>query len=177
MAFCTSCGSQLPENVRFCSSCGAKVSEQAAPQAPVYEAPPVSEPVHEQLAYEQPIYQQPQYQAPQYSYEQPQEAPVEQPRKSSLAAPILSLCFAFTAFILGYIFGQRTMNGSIVLNVFRFFFNIPAFVLGIVGLVKSCKGKNIAGIILAAIGLLLSLYVFYLIISYFSFISKFSYWY
>ncbi len=177
MAFCTSCGSPLPENVRFCSNCGTKLPEQAASQPPVQEAAPVSQPVYEQPAYEQPIYQQPQYQAPQYTYQQPQEAPAEQPKKSSLAAPILSLCFALTAFLLGYIFGQHTLSGGVVLNVIRFLFAIPAFVLGIVGLVKSCKGKNIAGIILSSLGLILVLYTLYIIIRFLSLVSRFGYWY
>lgn len=84
MAFCTNCGTQIPDGAVFCPGCGTK----QAPEAPVSAEPirfeetqvldaqePVYAPVYEEPA---PTYEPPVYTPP--VYEQPQQAPVyEQP--------------------------------------------------------------------------------------------------
>ena len=34
MAFCTNCGTNVPDGIKFCTSCGTPMSVQAQPQAP-----------------------------------------------------------------------------------------------------------------------------------------------
>ena len=56
MAFCTNCGTNVPDGIKFCTSCGTPMSVQAQPQAPPQAYAPPSQP-----AYAQP---QPGYVAP-----------------------------------------------------------------------------------------------------------------
>lgn len=51
-----------------------------------------------------------------------------------------------------------------VVLVLRIFLIIPALIFGIIGLIKSAMTKNIIGIILSCVGLLVSLYLIYGII-------------
>ena len=60
MAFCTNCGTNVPDGIKFCTSCGTPMSVQAQPQAP----PP-----------------------PQQTYVQPQPAP--QPLPQQAYAPLI----------------------------------------------------------------------------------------
>ena len=55
MAFCASCGTQVPDDVKFCPTCGKAVDGAAAPQAPYppqqqYAAPPPQQPYAQQYA-------------------------------------------------------------------------------------------------------------------------------
>lgn len=91
--FCNNCGTQLPDNSAFCANCGAAQNvQQAAPQAPAYEAQP---------QYNQaPVYEaQPQYnQAPVYN------AAPEADAGSLLVKGILALAlseFGIPGIILG----------------------------------------------------------------------------
>ena len=68
MAFCTNCGTNVPDGIKFCTSCGTPMSVQAQPQAPpppqqTYVQPqPAPQPLPQQ-AYtppSQPAYAQPQ---------------------------------------------------------------------------------------------------------------------
>lgn len=90
MSFCTSCGSQIPDNAKFCINCGAPAPQAAtmdrsipkpepAPQTNYvndfrqqqYQQPqPQYAYQQPQPQYQQPQYQQPQYQQPQYGYQQ-----------------------------------------------------------------------------------------------------------
>lgn len=170
----------------------APIAPQPAPQPvqqPVYTAPAAPQrPVY------QPQYQQPpvQPQAPMYQQPpvQPQPAPVQpvEEKKSgaSIVPPLLSVIFGVLAFVLGYVFsyiynryllieGFAFAPMAIVFAVVRIIFCIPALVLGIIGLIKSIKAKKIVGIILAAVGLLLSLYVLITAFSLISNIAKYTF--
>ena len=115
MAFCTNCGSQLPENSAFCINCGAPVAQQAEP----VNQPPVNETAAAQAAPEstqaqgtaQAEYQQAQYSQPnqQNYYAQQNVAPnFQQPApdsKSAVAAGILGIllgAFGVHNFYLGF---------------------------------------------------------------------------
>lgn len=140
-------------------------------QQPVYQQP-VQQPVYQQPV-QQPVYQQPVYQQP---VQQPVYQPVQQPvastapaedKKPSLVMPILAISFAVFAWLLGYLAnGGMALAAMVVLRVFLL---IPSLIFGIIGLIKSLKGKkNIVGIILSACALLI---VFYLLFSLFRMIS------
>lgn len=145
-------------------------------QQPVYQQP-VQQPIYQQPA-QQPIYQQP---VQQPVYQQPVQQPVYQqpvvpvepaaPKKPSLVMPILSASFAIFAWVLGLLVNGISLAAAIV--IFRFFLIIPALVFGIIGLIKSLKGeKNIVGIILSCVGLLVSLYLIYNIIRFFGMLAS-----
>lgn len=140
-------------------------------QQPVYQQP-VQQPVYQQPV-QQPVYQQPVYQQP---MQQPVYQPVQQPvaptaptedKKPSLVMPILAISFAVFAWLLGFLAnGGMALAAMVVLRVFLL---IPSLIFGIIGLIKSLKGKkNIVGIILSACALLI---VFYLLFSLFRMIS------
>jgi uncharacterized membrane protein YvbJ len=85
MAFCTSCGAQIPDGTKFCPSCGA--AQEAAQ--------PVQQPV-----YQQPVYQQPVYQEPQVN-----DGQKDAQAGSCLTMGILALIFMSTG-LLGIIFAS-----------------------------------------------------------------------
>ena len=76
MAFCSQCGTQMPDDSRFCPTCGASmVAAPAAPSAPPAAPPaPPAEPVPSQGYQAGPQYQQANtgYQGPQYQQAGPQ---------------------------------------------------------------------------------------------------------
>lgn len=97
----------------------------------------------------------------------PAAQPVQQPvvpaapaedKKPSLVMPILAISFAVFAWLLGYIAnGGMALAAMVVLRVFLL---IPSLIFGIIGLIKSLKGKkNLIGIILSACALLIALYL------------------
>lgn len=69
MAFCTNCGTNVPDGIKFCTSCGTPMSVQAQPQAP----PP-----------------------PQQTYVQPQPAPQPPPQQAYAPAIATGLCATST---------------------------------------------------------------------------------
>lgn len=101
--FCPNCGTNVPEGANACPNCGTFLAAQPAPEAPVYQAPPVQEPVYQAPA--QPAYQQPVYQAA------PAAAPAEA-SKSILVFGILAIAFACSFYLafLGIVFGAITKS-------------------------------------------------------------------
>ena len=131
-------------------------------QQPVYQQP-VQQPVYQQPV-QQPVYQQPIYQQP--VYQQPVQPPMAtvpaEEKKPSLVMPILCASFAVFAWLIGFIFGRGLGAAWAAVLVTRIFLIIPALIFGIIGLIKSLKGKkSIAGIILSTGGLLICLYLIY----------------
>lgn len=152
---------------------GTAVPPAQPVQQPVYQQP-VQQPVYQQPVY-QPVYQQPVqqpvYQQPvqQPVYQQPVYQPVQQPvapaapaedKKPSLVMPILAISFAGFAWLLGYLASGGMALA--VLVILRVFLLIPSLIFGIIGLIKSLKGKkNIVGIILSSCALLIVLYLLF----------------
>ena len=139
----------------------------AAPAAQPVQQPVYQQPV-QQAVYQQPV-QQPVYQQPVYQPAQQPVAPTApaEDKKPSLVMPILAISFAVFAWLLGFLAnGGMALAAMVVLRVFLL---IPSLIFGIIGLIKSLKGKkNIVGIILSACALLI---VFYLLFSLFRMIS------
>lgn len=166
MAFCTKCGTSLPEGAGFCPSCGAKndyqpVAPAAEPvfqqpvaepigetellneQPPVVEQPPVAEaqPVYEQPPVQEPVYQQPVYQQPSYSYQQPvYQQPVAE---AQLEVSTGSKVMGFIGMGLGI---MALVMGSLALIMsFAGFDDIDMAVMaisyGIIGLIAGIPGK------------------------------------
>ena len=132
---------------------------QPAPVAPpVQQAPvqPISEPIPEPVP--QPV-------------PQPVAEKAPATKKVSLVTPILAAVFALLAFLCGYLSRPLLVNGLpvgamiVIISILRIGFSIPALVLGIIGLIRSIKGKKIVGIIIAGIALVVTIYVFYLLIT------------
>ena len=152
--------------------CVNPTAPQPVAQQPVYAAPqqpqyPPQQPVYQQPVYQQPVYQQPP-QAP--VYQQAPAAPAQEKKSAAaIVFPILSAVFALLALLLsifaGQIYHSFIMAGApvyviiLAVSIVRIIFCIPSLVFGIIGLIKSIKAKKIVGIILAALGLLLALYV------------------
>lgn len=109
MAFCSNCGTQIPDGSIFCPGCGSKCV--ATPQTPSYAEPvlpqdtyvlfpqePVNAPVQEEAppAYQPPVYEQPAppvYQPPVYTppvYEEPAYQPPAYQPPVATAQPQLS---------------------------------------------------------------------------------------
>lgn len=117
------------------------VPQGNAPQynQPVYEQPVYEQPIYEQTQYQQPQYEQPQYQQP--MYQQPYQQPVKDDSKgmaiTSLVCGILSVtccCGGWLPSILALVFGIISVNRK-----------------------KEQNGMAVAGIILGAIGLVISI--------------------
>ena len=66
MAFCTKCGTQLPDGATFCTTCGAALEQAAPAPAPQPQMQPQMQPQQPQMQPQQPQMQQPQMQQPQY---------------------------------------------------------------------------------------------------------------
>ena len=73
--------------------------------------------------------------------------------------PILAISFAIFTWILGFFF-KGFYSSVVILTVLRAILLIPTLIFGIIGLIKSLKGKkNLIGIILSACALLIALYL------------------
>ena len=179
--YCESCGAFVPDGQKFCASCGAamgtpsaypasaptpvSVAPAAAPApAPAPAPQPMAQPIYQQPAYQpQPQYQQPQYQQPQYqapTYQQPVAVaqpvyaqpvytqPVvvaQQPVKRGNGMATAGLVFGILAFVFSWIPGLY------------YGFGLLGLIFSIVGLCKKNapgKGKAIAGLILAVLGVI-----------------------
>ena len=171
--YCESCGTFVPDGQSFCSNCGTPVA-QAAP-APVAAAPapqPMVQPQPAQPAYQQPAYQQPQPQYQQPQYQQPQyQAPtyqqpvaVAQPMYAQpvYAQPVLVAQQPAPAkrgngmATAGLVFGILTFVFCFIPSLY-YGFGLLGLIFSIVGLVKKNapgKGKAIAGLILAVLGVI-----------------------
>lgn len=168
--FCKYCGTQLNDDAKFCTACGKALVEEPAqaptepvykaPAEPVYQAPaePVyqapAEPVYQAPA--EPVYQapaEPVYQAPQYQVAPAYEAPAEPaaapaPAQSAGMFPLLSLIIGAVAATFGILSGLGVF--PLVMALIGM---IPAVIFGVLGLIRSIKGKDKKGIILSAVGL------------------------
>lgn len=88
MAFCTNCGTNVPDGIKFCTSCGTPMSVQAQPQAPpppqqTYVQPQPAPQPPPQQAYAPPS--QPAYAQPQPGYVAPAGDPnAPLPREASM---------------------------------------------------------------------------------------------
>ena len=193
MRFCPQCGAQLTDDAQFCPNCGTKIEQiqdaaatvvNAAPEAPAQPQPQPQynpQPQYQQPQYQQPQYQQPQYQQPQYQqpqYQQPAPAPVQK-KKRGLGLAIAGLILGIIGMIIAYapvwvaaammssgdIPREATKAVGIIVALFTVVFGILAFIFSLVGMIKSIKSKNIAGIIIGAIGLVGSIVLWVLLLS------------
>lgn len=105
--FCTSCGSQQPDQAVFCSSCGAR-AQVSAPQA-------VQQP------YAQPVYQQP----------QPAYGPTP---KSKTSAVLLAVFLGVWAWLYTYKFDATKFWITFSVSFVLFFLNLVLPGIGFLGL-------------------------------------------
>ena len=126
------------------------------PPQPVYQPPiPPAQPAYQQPA--QPTYQQPA--APTYQYA-PQAASEPVRPKSSLALPILAAVFSFIIIVIS-LATRDSLEGLLAGGIVTLLLLIPTFIFALIGLIKSIKGRRVAGIILSAISLALVLFFFF----------------
>lgn len=129
--------------------------EAPKPEAPAYQPPqPVYQPP---IPPAQPAYQQPA--APAYQYA-PQAASEPARPKSSLALPILAAVFSFIIIVIS-LATRDSLEGLLAGGVVTLLLLIPTFIFALIGLIKSIKGRRVAGIILSAISLALVLFFFF----------------
>lgn len=162
---CSNCGKEIPDGVKFCPECGAPAAsepfipaEPAAPAVPPYPSDPVypSEPV--QQAYPQPSapYAPPQTYPGQQTYRQPvYAAPAQKTNGLAVAGFVCSLA----SFILPYV-GVVTAIVGLILSI-----------IGIGQIKKSGekgRGLAIAGIIIGALIILLTIVAVILLVYFFS---------
>lgn len=180
--YCESCGAFVPDGQKFCASCGAAIGTPSAypasaptPVAAVPVAAPAPSPAPQPMAQPQqaqPIYQQPVYQQPQPIYQQPQyQAPTYQ-QPVAVAQPV----YAQPVYTQPVVVAQQPApakrgNGmataGLVFGILAFVFSwIPGlyYGFGLLGLIFSIvgickkkapgKGKAIAGLILAVLGVI-----------------------
>lgn len=129
--------------------------EAPKPEAPAYQPPqPVYQPP---IPPAQPAYQQPA--APAYQYA-PQAASEPVRPKSSLALPILAAVFSFIIIVIS-LATRDSLEGLLAGGIVTLLLLIPTFIFALIGLIKSIKGRRVAGIILSAISLALVLFFFF----------------
>lgn len=129
--------------------------EAPKPEAPAYQPPrPVYQPP---IPPAQPAYQQPA--APAYQYA-PQAASEPVRPKSSLALPILAIVFSFIIIVIS-LATRDSLEGLLAGGIVTLLLLIPTFIFALIGLIKSIKGRRVAGIILSAISLALVLFFFF----------------
>lgn len=129
MRFCTNCGAKLLDGAKFCQCCGTRVA--SAPESANAAAKPVSD--GEVFVFDAQEYAPP-VQAVKY-----EELPAE--KKSSLVTPIIAFVSS-VLFIIGLILPDSP-------PIFVLFLPILA-VFGIIGLIKSIKGRRALGIVFSA---------------------------
>lgn len=129
--------------------------EAPKPEAPAYQPPqPVYQPP---IPPAQPAYQQPA--APAYQYA-PQTATEPVRPKSGLALPILAAVFSFIIIVIS-LATRDSLEGLLAGGIVTLLLLIPTFIFALIGLIKSIKGRRVAGIILSAISLALVLFFFF----------------
>lgn len=154
-----------------------QIGYQKPAQQPAYQQPvrqmgyqkPVQQPVHrqpaQQPAYRQPVqqigYQNP-IQQPRQRMDPPKPTTVSSPaaeKPSSLVMPILCPLVAVLAWLLGYVLIRYTSVPVGLSMILPFYPIVAASVFGIIGFIKSFKGKkNMIGMLLSAGGFLFCLY-------------------
>lgn len=133
MGFCVNCGAKLLDGAKFCQCCGTKVATQAIDNA-VETEKPVSD--GEVFVFDAQEYVPP-VQAVKY-----EELPAE--KKSSLVTPIIALVSTVLFFA-----GLLIPDSSPILVLF-----LPLMLIfGIIGLIKSIKGRRALGIVFSAVAL------------------------
>lgn len=171
--YCESCGTFVPDGQSFCSNCGTPVAQAApAPEAAAPAPQPMVQPQPAQPAYQQPAYQQPQPQYQQLQYHQPQyQAPTYQ-QPVAVAQPVYAQpVYAQPVLVAqqpapakrgngmataGLVFGILTFVFCFIPSLY-YGFGLLGLIFSIVGLVKKNapgKGKAIAGLILAVLGVI-----------------------
>ena len=179
-AFCSNCGAAVAQAAPAAQPAPAPAAAPAP--APVAAAPvaapapapapapqPMAQPQPVQPAYQQPVYQQPQYQQPQYQQPSYQAPTYQEP--VAVAQPVYAQPVYTQPVVLAQAAPAKRGNGmataGLVFGILTFVFCwIPSLYYGfgllglifsIVGLVKknaSGKGKAIAGLILAVLGVI-----------------------
>lgn len=171
-AFCSNCGAAVAQGAPAAQPAPAPMA--AAPVAAPAPAPapapqPMVQPKPVQPAYQQPVYQQPQYQQPQYQQPMYQAPTYQQP--VAVAQPVYAQPVYTQPVILAQAAPAKRGNGmataGLVFGILTFVFCwIPSLFYGfgllglifsIIGLVKKNapgKGKAIAGLILAVLGVI-----------------------
>lgn len=131
MAFCSSCGSNIPERIKFCPACGAPVT---APQQPVYKPEP------------QPVQQVTYTPAAEHVHSVPAL------QKNNARFPVAALIFAIFAFTLWIInaitnIGIGSLNFKTTLDILDFsVFGLVHFCLLLGICLYKAKGHIITGI-------------------------------
>ena len=185
--YCESCGSLINSGEAFCSNCGTPVPQPApstpapAPQAVVQ---PIAQPAP-QPQYQQPVYQQPQYQQPQYQqpvYQQPMYQPRTYQQPVRTVQPIYQQTVYQQPIVITPIDNRKRVNGAatagLVLGIIALclswlpmFNTIPSalgLIFSIVGVARKGaggKGRAIAGLIMSSIGLLITAYVIFYVVT------------
>ena len=164
MSFCSNCGFSLAEDTKFCPNCGNAVNA-----VPVAAAQQPAEQVNVQP--EQPVFVQPQapvQNIPQNPvYVQPVSYTVvqEERPKGGMGMPITAIVFAaltlFFFVLTGEFISEFEWDAVAGGAAFTFIFAIIAQPFSVVGLVKSIKARKVAGIILSAIALFISVVFFF----------------
>lgn len=167
--FCEQCGSFIQDGEVFCTNCGAKATpaDIAVQPAPAPAPGPVVQPIIQtpaqpvQPVYQQPVYQQPTYQQP--ANTQPIQPVYQQP--AYIAQPVVITPFekksGNSMATVGMIFGIITV-ATYWLTILNLGPGIIAIIFSIIGLTKknaSGKGRAIAGLITAGVGIALGILV------------------
>lgn len=174
-AFCANCGSPVAQAAPAAQPAptpAAAASVAAPATAPAPAPQPMAQPAYQQPAYQQPQpqYQQPQYQQPVYQTPQYQAPTYQQP--VAVAQPVYAQpLYAQPVLVAqqpapakrgngmataGLVFGILTLVFCWIPSLY-YGFGLLGLIFSIVGLVKknaSGKGKAIAGLILAVLGVI-----------------------
>ena len=147
--FCSKCGKKVSEGAAFCSSCGS-------PMEGAQELPANAQPV----------------------YYMPYKKPGNGLSIAGMVLGIIAAVYSFSAILVACSteFAARTSYGRIYyredliafavgLTIFQTILALVGLPLSIAGMVKCKSGKNIAGVILNSITLVVSIVLFICIIS------------
>lgn len=148
MAFCASCGTQVPDDVKFCPTCGKPIEAAAAPQAPYPPQPPQPYAPQPQQPYGQP--------APGY-YADPAMADAQQNKMMAIFAYILFFIPLITGDHKKSPFVKYHTNQGIILWIFGIAYGVlDAIIAAIFSaiLVTTWRGWGAYGIITTILGLL-----------------------
>ena len=165
MAFCTSCGKEIPENLKFCTACGAPVGEAAA--APAQQTAPSSQPVQPAT----PVTQQPLVQpaAPVRTAPSPPAPPIpvyadREPSKGSPYAvvstggwfgTILLFCLPLIGLIFCIVFacgGTKNLNKRNMAKAFLIFMIIGLVIGGLLVVLSLILGNWLQNLFQEAMG-------------------------
>ena len=171
MIYCIYCGTPSDESSNFCPHCGASlVKPEAVPQhespdmQPHMPAEGVTEPQNGSQNGEnqgRPAYDSMQTETPAYYYtpcgdnmyyaeKAEKKSPSKVPSILSLVFGGISILFMIEAVYTSLTYGSYGVIISLIISLYFTFSSVP---LGIVGLVKSIKARAVPGIVMAAVGL------------------------